>query len=130
MDRLFWLIAVGVWCSLVSYGPRDLSAADVGLANISAAVYGLVLGCVSMVDKQTMSRRAFFLALCAPFVAALARLFPKPKLKGTGGYKGAAFVEAGYFYCPYIPLYVVSKINEEDFKPKTQFRTRYGDCNV
>lgn len=42
------------------------------------------------------------------------------------GYKGANVYDAGYFYCPYVPLTVMRSVGEEDFQPRIGFKTRYG----
>lgn len=43
------------------------------------------------------------------------------------GYKGRNFLEAGYVYCPYIPLIITPTIfAPEDFTPRKGLMTRYG----
>ena len=42
------------------------------------------------------------------------------------GYKGANEIDAGIFYCPYIPLQIKKGFGEEDGQPRTFFHTRYG----
>lgn len=42
------------------------------------------------------------------------------------GYKGSSPFDAGIFYCPYVPLYMVRAIGENTFQPKLGFKTRYG----
>lgn len=42
------------------------------------------------------------------------------------GYKGATELDAGLFYCPYVPFYVRKTIDEASFQPKMAFKTRYG----
>lgn len=42
------------------------------------------------------------------------------------GYKGSSPMDAGLFYCPYIPLQMVSAVGEDTFQPKIGFKTRYG----
>ncbi len=42
------------------------------------------------------------------------------------GYKGANQMDAGFFYCPYVPLQMVKAINPNDFQPRISFKTRYG----
>jgi hypothetical protein len=42
------------------------------------------------------------------------------------GYKGASEVDAGLFYCPYVPLKVNKGYGEEDNIPRLFFSTRYG----
>lgn len=44
----------------------------------------------------------------------------------TVGYKGASPFDAGVFYCPYVPLYMVRAVGEDTFQPKIGFKTRYG----
>ncbi len=42
------------------------------------------------------------------------------------GYKGASEVDAGMFYCPYVPLKINKGVGEEDNIPRLFFSTRYG----
>lgn len=42
------------------------------------------------------------------------------------GYKGPTELDAGLFYCPYVPFYVRKTIDEQSFQPKMAFKTRYG----
>lgn len=44
----------------------------------------------------------------------------------TVGYKGASAMDAGLFYCPYVPLQMVRAVGENTFQPKIGFKTRYG----
>jgi len=42
------------------------------------------------------------------------------------GYKGDNNMDAGLFYCPYVPLQMVRAVAQETFQPKIGFKTRYG----
>ena len=42
------------------------------------------------------------------------------------GYKGSNQYDAGYFYCPYVPLQMYKARGEEDFQPRIGMKTRYG----
>jgi hypothetical protein len=42
------------------------------------------------------------------------------------GYKGANAYDAGFFYCPYVPLQLVRAVNQDSFQPIVGFKTRYG----
>lgn len=42
------------------------------------------------------------------------------------GYKGASPYDAGFFYCPYIPLQMVRAVGQDSFQPRIGFKTRYG----
>lgn len=42
------------------------------------------------------------------------------------GYKGANAMDAGLFYCPYVPLQMVRAVDQNSFQPKIGFKTRYG----
>jgi hypothetical protein len=42
------------------------------------------------------------------------------------GYKGVSPYDAGFFYCPYIPLQMVRAVGPDTFQPKIGFKTRYG----
>jgi hypothetical protein len=47
----------------------------------------------------------------------------------TVGYKGSSAYDAGFFYCPYVPLQMVRAVGEASFQPKIGFKTRYGLVN-
>jgi hypothetical protein len=47
----------------------------------------------------------------------------------TVGYKGSSAYDAGFFYCPYVPLQMVRAVGEQNFQPKIGFKTRYGLVN-
>ncbi len=42
------------------------------------------------------------------------------------GYKGSSRMDAGMFYCPYVPLQMYRATDPTTFQPKIAFRTRYG----
>jgi len=42
------------------------------------------------------------------------------------GYKGSNSIDAGIFYCPYVPLQMMKAQGEEDFQPRMGMKTRYG----
>lgn len=42
------------------------------------------------------------------------------------GYKGSSRMDAGIFYCPYVPLQLYRAVDPNTFQPKIAFRTRYG----
>ncbi len=42
------------------------------------------------------------------------------------GYKGSSPMDAGIFYCPYVPLQMVRAVDSDSFQPKIAFKTRYG----
>jgi hypothetical protein len=42
------------------------------------------------------------------------------------GYKGASFLEAGYVYAPYIPLYTTPTVVLDDFVARKGLATQYG----
>lgn len=42
------------------------------------------------------------------------------------GYKGSNAYDAGFFYCPYVPLQQVKAIDPTSFQPVMGFKTRYG----
>lgn len=42
------------------------------------------------------------------------------------GYKGSSRMDAGVFYCPYVPLQLYRAVDPNTFQPKIAFRTRYG----
>ena len=42
------------------------------------------------------------------------------------GYKGNSPYDAGFFYCPYVPLQMVRAVDPSSFQPKIAFKTRYG----
>ena len=42
------------------------------------------------------------------------------------GYKGPSPMDAGIFYCPYVPLQMVRAVDSASFQPRIAFKTRYG----
>jgi len=42
------------------------------------------------------------------------------------GYKGPSPIDAGMFYCPYVPLQMVKAVDPKTFNPLIGFKTRYG----
>lgn len=63
------------------------------------------------------------------------KVFIDPYFNNTGdlntellmvGYKGQSPYDAGFFYCPYVPLQMVRAVGENSFQPKIGFKTRYG----
>lgn len=42
------------------------------------------------------------------------------------GYKGATELEAGFFYCPYIPLEMYEAVDAARMQPSIAFKSRYG----
>jgi len=42
------------------------------------------------------------------------------------GYKGGSPMDAGLFYCPYVPLQMVRAVDSASFQPRIAFKTRYG----
>jgi hypothetical protein len=56
-------------------------------------------------------------------------LFPRDLI--LVGYKGTTFMDAGYFYCPYVPLQLTPTIMDpESFNPRKGLLTRYGKVLV
>lgn len=57
------------------------------------------------------------------------KVYVDPYLSTDGfvvGYKGATQYDAGFFYCPYVPLQLVRAVNPANFQPALGFKTRYG----
>jgi hypothetical protein len=44
----------------------------------------------------------------------------------TVGFRGANPMDAGVFYCPYVPLQMVRAVDPNTFQPKIAFKTRYA----
>ena len=42
------------------------------------------------------------------------------------GYKGSTPVDAGAFYCPYVPMEMFQSVHSHNFQPTIGFKTRYG----
>lgn len=42
------------------------------------------------------------------------------------GYKGANQMDAGMFYCPYVPLQMYKAVDNSTMQPKMAFKSRYG----
>lgn len=57
------------------------------------------------------------------------KVFVDPYISGNFymvGYKGTSPFDAGYFYCPYIPLQMFKATDQQSFQPKIAFKTRYA----
>lgn len=57
------------------------------------------------------------------------KVFVDPYATGefyTVGYRGANQYDAGFFYCPYVPLQMVRATDQTTFQPAIGFKTRYG----
>ena len=57
------------------------------------------------------------------------KVYIDPYLSTDGfvvGYKGTTQYDAGFFYCPYVPLQLVRAVNPANFQPALGFKTRYG----
>lgn len=57
------------------------------------------------------------------------RVFVDPFLSADGyvvGYRGASQYDAGFFYCPYVPLQMVRAVDPVNFQPAIGYKTRYG----
>jgi hypothetical protein len=56
-------------------------------------------------------------------------MFPEDEI--IVGYKGANAMDAGFFYCPYIPLQPLDTVvDPETFQPRKGILTRYGKVAV
>ena len=44
----------------------------------------------------------------------------------TVGYKGSSAMDAGIFYCPYVPLQMYRAVEPNQFTPRLAYKTRYG----
>ena len=56
-------------------------------------------------------------------------LYPEDEL--LVGYKGGSPMDAGYMYCPYIPLQMLPTITDPDtFQPRKGLITRYGKAAI
>lgn len=57
------------------------------------------------------------------------RVFVDPFLGVDGyvvGYRGGSQYDAGFFYCPYVPLQMVRAVDPVNFQPAIGYKTRYG----
>lgn len=57
------------------------------------------------------------------------KVYVDPYASGEGyvvGYRGANQYDAGFFYCPYVPVQMVRATNQDTFQPAIGFKTRYG----
>ena len=57
------------------------------------------------------------------------KVYIDPYLQNNGyvvGFKGASQYDAGFFYCPYVPLQLVRATDPSNFQPALGFKTRYG----
>lgn len=42
------------------------------------------------------------------------------------GYRGASAMDAGFYYCPYVPLQMYQATDPKSYQPSLAFKTRYG----
>ena len=58
------------------------------------------------------------------------RVYIDPYVMGgdylTMGFKGSNPMDAGIFYCPYVPIQQFRAVNPDTFQPKIAYKTRYG----
>ncbi len=47
----------------------------------------------------------------------------------TLAYKGANELDAGYFFCPYVPVEMYRANGSDSFQPRMAFKSRYGICS-
>lgn len=80
-----------------------------------------------------LRRRSFLLGLAALFAAPALPKLPKvyvdplpPAAPVLTGLKGSMEMDAGLFYCPYVPLNYVGEAICGDHPPPIGFKTRYG----
>lgn len=80
------------------------------------------------------SRRGFLTGLTALFVAPaivkVENIMPVKIIKPDDliPYKGIHVFDAGFFYCPYVPLVLAAPSFGKSF-PAIEFKTRYGVVN-
>jgi Major capsid protein Gp23 len=56
-------------------------------------------------------------------------MFPEDEI--IVAYKGAGSMDAGFFYCPYIPITALDKVTDPDnFQPRKGILTRYGKVAI
>jgi hypothetical protein len=101
------ICSANVASALVLAGILDYAPATQALANLEIDVTGVTYA-------GTVGRH---------------KVYIDPYLMHDGvcmGYKGATQYDAGFFYCPYVPLQMVRATNPLNFQPAIGFKTRYG----
>ena len=101
------ITSANVASALVLAGILDYAPATQALANLEIDVTGVTYA-------GTVGRH---------------KVYIDPYLSHDGlvmGYKGATQYDAGFFYCPYVPLQMVRATNPLNFQPAIGFKTRYG----
>jgi hypothetical protein len=101
------ICSANVASCLVLAGILDYAPATQALANLEIDVTGVTYAGTVGRHKVYIDPYVTFDGLCM-------------------GYKGATNYDAGFFYCPYVPLQMVRATNPMNFQPAIGFKTRYG----
>ena len=101
-----------------------ICSADVASALVLAGILDYAPAAQAMVNVEVDITGVTYAGNVGRF-----KIYIDPYLSTNGfvmGYKGSSQYDAGFFYCPYVPLQMVRATNPENFQPAIGFKTRYG----
>lgn len=101
-----------------------ITSSDVASALAMAGILDYAPALQGMVNLEVDATGATFAGRAGRF-----KVFVDPYVSTDGyvvGFKGANQYDAGFFYCPYVPLQMVRATNPLNFQPAIGFKTRYG----
>lgn len=101
-----------------------ITSADVASALVMAKLLSYNSALDSVVNLEVDTTGPTFAGTMGRF-----KVFVDPYLSQNGyvvGYRGSNAYDAGFFYCPYVPLQMVRAVDPVNFHPAMGFKTRYG----
>lgn len=101
-----------------------ITSANVASALVLAGILDYAPATQSMTNLEVDVTGVTYAGTCGRH-----KVFVDPYLSYDGfvmGYKGSNQYDAGFFYCPYVPLQLVRATNPANFQPAIGFKTRYG----
>jgi len=109
----------------IRFGRGNFFIVSANLADVLAAAEKLETSKVSLGDidgagNTFLGTVGRFKVYMDPYINDAATSF------ACVGYKGQTDLEAGMFYCPYIPLEMYEAVSPVTFQPAIAFKTRYG----
>ena len=101
-----------------------ITSSDVASALAMAGILDYAPALAGMVNLDVDATGATFAGRAGRF-----KVYVDPYVSTDGyvvGFKGGNQYDAGFFYCPYVPLQMVRATNPLNFQPALGFKTRYG----
>ena len=101
-----------------------ITSADVASALAMSGMLAYTGAIATMINMEVDTTGPAFVGTMGRF-----KVFVDPYLGVNGyvvGYRGASQYDAGFFYCPYVPLQMVRATDPVNFQPAIGYKTRYG----